>query len=778
MLAAEPAGFLLNVTEFSVFINSMPVADRSRPLGRQLYRGPITDIQVTENTIIYTLTIPLEVPAQRVDGVALYSNDDIVAQGFITPRDKLFGSELTIYAYINAPEPTDFVEFRPLIDTPVATYLDYSDLDRADKSQDTEAVILNGHGAAEQQETPMYWPTMVTVGSAGTPLFAPLEPFSDPAEGSLTAPGTYTYYVTAYNGTGETFVSPPHIVTTVQLQAPTAAVSAGIGQLPSGTHFYQVVAVQENGAHTEPSSEVSVTTVEVSVPTISSVVAAFGTLEASTYGYKVAANSAIGTTTASAEQTVVITNGGAVIVWASVPNAVSYTVYRKRFPDTVYQKIVDVVGTSYTDWGTPVYPDTPLTTGTASGAVISWTKVEDADFYQIYGRTSGSMKGLLATVDGTVFSWSDDGRTPVGIMPTTNTTGTGLLLKWDAVENAVGYRVYGRETLIGLLADTTSLSWLDDGTVPPGTPFQEQNTTAPLEWQLVDGILLYDGTVSATYGTPVTAVSIPLVFEKWDIAMIYVVTGTAAGYARHVRYNRKLDVLEIIDKPITGLTVADTIRLWAATGQCGGRCKKPVDPVDQTEFGDPDVVIPPPDYSWLGVHFCGRLLGLPNLPQAGNDRDAQIEWFRQQPEIINSGVLEFGFCDRTGLTNMIPINNRIRTPYGNRLPVGDYADLKQACPDAHLFTLDSILVPPGIRIIIWTEKDFTGSILLDREGPLYLVNHVWLQDSRFAWALDTVVWNDRGIGTLFPQSARASTRGLLIPDMRLWTRGSVQIVKT
>lgn len=788
MVEREPAGLFLNINMFHVAVNSMPTSLVSQPFGTVVFQGAVHDIEFLPegNTVVFTLIVPAAVQNCFIDSIGLWNTEGMVAQGFIERREKLQGTDLLLYAYINAPEPSDLVEFRPLVPSPTACVSDYADLDRPSMSKGLEAVVLNGHGSNNRANLPEFLPTMVVLSSTGSPVFPPLEPFSDPDLGTLSV-GSYRYSVTVLTALGETLPSPPHDIDTVQLNPPAEVFATlGPGGTATGTHYYQIVAVQSGGATTLGSTEVSLSTVKLLSPVIQTLVPGAGKLEAGTYAWVITARSAFGETLPSAIETLtVIPDSSVVLTWTAVVGAIGYTVYRRMPGGTLFVSVAQVTSTAYTDWGAEGTNRPAPTVATDSGPMLTWSKVDDADFYQIYGRVSGSLKRLLVQVDSSTFTWVDDGRViPPGapLLPSVNTTGSGLKLKWDAVEGATGYRIYGRtrSAPLGLLGTTTNTFFIDDGSIVPTTAEPTENTTAPLEWQPLEGQLLFEGTpqsIQADVGfTIVTTFA-----QRHDFAMMHVLTGPLNGLSRHIRLQGNGEFL-YLDKPLAGLTTTNTIRIWGAPSQCGGVCRKlPVgDPLifdDPVVIGPPPVVEPTPDLWYLGVHFCGRFIGLLD-EQLLNRNNVNFSWLSSFDQRVHNGILEFAFCDQTGVTSLVPINNRIRTPFGNRLPFGDYASLQDAAPDAHLFTLDSIIIPPGLRLIVWSERNFSGQIIYDAIGPVYISNTVWLRDPRFNWNLDDQVWQGSNqLLRFYPRSKRTTTAGLLIPDMRRWVLGSVQIVR-
>jgi len=207
-------------------------------------------------------------------------------------------------------------------------------------------------------------------------------------------------------------------------EQPLAAAAAG--DMTTGLYSYAVSALSAWG-ETLTSVVRTVSVARLDTPTPGTFVAIAGTLAAATYYYRVSAINAVGETLANIETSQVL--------------------------------------------------------GATGGVRVTWSAVTGSTGYKIYGRTTGA-ELLMATV-GTVTEWEDDGSvTPSGPLPTDHTA-TGIELSWSAVNNATGYRVYGRSGDILKMAETTSLSWIDDGSVTPSGALPTENTVG-LEAQMRD----------------------------------------------------------------------------------------------------------------------------------------------------------------------------------------------------------------------------------------------------------------------------------------------------
>lgn len=206
--------------------------------------------------------------------------------------------------------------------------------------------------------------------------------------------------------------------------------TAAAGTLTTGIKYYRITALHPWG-ESLPSEEVGISTFQVETPTNEAFSTGAGTLAPGTYYYRVSAINAVGETEASTETSHVL--------------------------------------------------------GGVGGVNVNWGAVSGATGYKIYGRTTGAE--LLMDTVGAVTTWLDDGSiTPSGALPAENTT-NGLNVNWVAVDNAIGYKVYGRDTGAEELLDTVGLvtTWLDDGSVTPSGAMPTE-TTAGLE-SMLDAII-------------------------------------------------------------------------------------------------------------------------------------------------------------------------------------------------------------------------------------------------------------------------------------------------
>ena len=101
---------------------------------------------------------------------------------------------------------------------------------------------------------------------------------------------------------------------------------------------------------------------------------------------------------------------------------------------------------------------------------------------------------------------------------------------------------------------------------------------------------------------------------------------------------------------------------------------------------------------------------------------------------------------------------------------GDYTDNAVAFPKAVENTFDGIAIDNGTRLIIYSGKNYTGSVLLDIQGPAVINNVKWKNDERYSHCNTDVF--PANLQQNFPPSVRkwSST------DMHDWSNGSCKII--
>lgn len=784
-LAAEPYGYLADITDFRVDSNSMP-GELGNTWGVEVYQGPVNDYDLAGgNTIVMTCVVPPEIPAVEIDSICLYLNDGTMfAQGFFdNSKIKRHNTSLYLYAYFNAPDVFDDVEIKVKVPYTVPQLENYTDLPPPSVSKITEAIVNHGH-CGDSSKLPEYFPTMVVLGSAlpKTPLYPPHEPWLDQHTGILP-PGEYNYRITAYNANGETVPSRFHSINLVSLNPPELTAKQAAGALNTGTYDYYVTALTLGDGETTVSNVASLSVTKLAEPNAPVLVEEIGGLNAGTYEYAVSALSANGSTLPSPFVSITVNDDAEVeISWTAIPNAIGYQVWGRDPGDAGLLFTVDAATLIAKDNGN-TSPDldteVPVVAKDA-GVKLSWTKILGAFKYRIYGRADGGPSGLIGEVAWNILEFIDDGIQLPGVTPpVVNTTNTGILLKWEEVPDADGYRIYGRDLIgDGLIATVASptVEYVDDGTIVPGVIPPASNTTTEFEWQLVDGTLLYRGVLT---GITNTQFNPPITIDKHDLAFVSVISGVGAGQSRHVRYDGSKIVL--LDEPwVINPNGSSIVTLWSGSGCCGGVCTVPDRIKEQTFIPKPPPIIV---QGGLGVHFCGVLLGgEPEASSKTNTSSNHQYWWTRRPTsnsnsaystdlatLIKIHSLEPGFCDGDGKQQLTkPLQNPLVTPRGNRLPAGRYSSMEDTILVAIRYTWDTILIPEGTRLLLFSRANFSGDILLDQTGPYYLANHIWIGDDRYLWAMKDTVWTG-DIGLMFPAETRNWTDG---KNMHFWRRGS------
>lgn len=127
--------------------------------------------------------------------------------------------------------------------------------------------------------------------------------------------------------------------------------------------------------------------------------------------------------------------------------------------------------------------------------------------------------------------------------------------------------------------------------------------------------------------------------------------------------------------------------------------------------------------------------------------------------------------------------------YSDLLKAGDYPDAALAIPNSLKATFDSIAIPPDMRVIFYSGKNFTGQILLDQVGPALIWNILWTgllwpnTDQYIKYFDDD--FTDPVLQSIYPQSRRFwSTTLMHHPDspggthpMEYWgAQGSFKII--
>lgn len=101
---------------------------------------------------------------------------------------------------------------------------------------------------------------------------------------------------------------------------------------------------------------------------------------------------------------------------------------------------------------------------------------------------------------------------------------------------------------------------------------------------------------------------------------------------------------------------------------------------------------------------------------------------------------------------------------------GFYPNNSEAFPKAVSTTFDGIAIDRGTHLILYSQPDFTGEVLLDVRGPAIINNVRWVNDSRYNHCnTDIFTLN---LQSNYPQNVRRWSTS----DMHKWSNGSCKIM--
>lgn len=105
---------------------------------------------------------------------------------------------------------------------------------------------------------------------------------------------------------------------------------------------------------------------------------------------------------------------------------------------------------------------------------------------------------------------------------------------------------------------------------------------------------------------------------------------------------------------------------------------------------------------------------------------------------------------------------------------GEYPRAINAFPKAHESSFDGIAIDNGTRVIIYSEENFTGDILLDETGPVIITNKIRIEDDN---TKSEVINNNQKIfkeplNSNYPPSCRKMSKS----NMFEWSKGSLKVI--
>lgn len=112
--------------------------------------------------------------------------------------------------------------------------------------------------------------------------------------------------------------------------------------------------------------------------------------------------------------------------------------------------------------------------------------------------------------------------------------------------------------------------------------------------------------------------------------------------------------------------------------------------------------------------------------------------------------------------------------YSEILPAGRYDTLSTVLKESGNTsnTLDGLTVPPGMRLVIYSEYNLQGTVVLDITGPAIVNNGKWENANLYKTA-NTRTFQSKELQTTYPPTVRHWSA----TDMHGWTKnGSMEII--
>lgn len=130
-----------------------------------------------------------------------------------------------------------------------------------------------------------------------------------------------------------------------------------------------------------------------------------------------------------------------------------------------------------------------------------------------------------------------------------------------------------------------------------------------------------------------------------------------------------------------------------------------------------------------------------------------------------SGLLMGGHYDEVGISEIY--KEDFASEY---VGAGYYPNNAQAFPKAVNATFDGIAIDRGTRLILYSQPDFQGNVLLDVKGPAIINNVIWIDDPRYNHCNSDNY--SRNLQSNYPQNVRRWSSS----NMQEWSKGSCKIM--
>ena len=111
----------------------------------------------------------------------------------------------------------------------------------------------------------------------------------------------------------------------------------------------------------------------------------------------------------------------------------------------------------------------------------------------------------------------------------------------------------------------------------------------------------------------------------------------------------------------------------------------------------------------------------------------------------------------------------VEDAYSEYVGAGEYPDNVKAFPKSAQSTFDGIAIDKGTRVIIYSEKNFKGDVLLDKNGPAIINNMIW-KDSL------SIDWKNIKFKPPYQDTFPSSKRYFSKSNMNKWSYGSMKVI--
>ncbi|AEA42408.1 hypothetical protein [Fluviicola taffensis] len=110
-------------------------------------------------------------------------------------------------------------------------------------------------------------------------------------------------------------------------------------------------------------------------------------------------------------------------------------------------------------------------------------------------------------------------------------------------------------------------------------------------------------------------------------------------------------------------------------------------------------------------------------------------------------------------------------PYSDFMNPGKYGVINNSLVYSNYQTLDGIAVPANMRLVIYSEPHFKGTVLVDVVGPA-IINNITKKNAQASEEVQTREFSTP-LQQIFPQTVRTWS----VSDMKSWIKGSMEITK-